>query len=120
MHSAEIYDRVRDRYTAAAQSQRDDQAGSRAVAQKFGYSLEELNDIPEDANLGLSCGNPHALANLEEVYSAVRPGVVTMLTYFQGETVCDLGSGAGFDVFLAAKKVGPRGRAIGVDFNDVR
>ena len=73
-------------------------AGVRAVAEAFGYSAQELAAIPEQANMGLSCGNPIALANL-------RPG----------ETVLDLGSGGGLDVFLAAQKVGPTGRAIGVD-----
>jgi SAM-dependent methyltransferase len=68
------------------------------VAEAFGYSAEELASIPAGANMGLSCGNPTATANL-------RPG----------EVVVDLGSGGGIDVFLAAKKVGPAGRAIGVD-----
>jgi SAM-dependent methyltransferase len=57
--------------------------------------------LPEGANLGLSCGNPQAIANLSE-----------------GETVLDLGSGAGFDCLLAARKVGPAGRVIGVDMTD--
>jgi SAM-dependent methyltransferase len=70
----------------------------RAVAEAFGYSPEELSSIPAEANMGLSCGNPTATANL-------RPG----------ETVVDLGSGGGLDVFLAAAKVGPTGRAIGID-----
>jgi len=69
-----------------------------ALAQSVGYSQEELASLPEGANLGLSCGNPQALAELRE-----------------GEVVLDLGSGAGFDVFLAGRKVGPQGRAIGVD-----
>jgi arsenite methyltransferase len=63
-----------------------------------GYSIAELATIPEGANLGLGCGNPVALASL-------RPG----------ETVLDLGSGGGIDCFLAARKVGPAGRVIGVD-----
>ncbi len=63
-----------------------------------GCSDEELSSIPEDANLGLSCGNPVAIASLKN-----------------GETILDLGSGAGIDCFLAAKKVGERGRVIGVD-----
>jgi ubiquinone/menaquinone biosynthesis C-methylase UbiE len=63
-----------------------------------GYSSEDLAGIPEDANLGLGCGNPTALASLKA-----------------GETVLDLGSGGGIDCFLAAKKVGPSGRVIGVD-----
>jgi ubiquinone/menaquinone biosynthesis C-methylase UbiE len=68
------------------------------VAEAFGYTPEELTSIPAEANMGLSCGNPTAYANL-------RPG----------ETVVDLGSGGGLDVFLAAAKVGPGGRAIGID-----
>jgi arsenite methyltransferase len=72
------------------------------VAQKMsthvGYSEEELRGVPEGADLGLGCGNPLDLASLRE-----------------GETVLDLGSGAGLDVFLAAGKVGKTGRAIGVD-----
>jgi SAM-dependent methyltransferase len=68
------------------------------VAQSIGYTLEELSTLPEGANLGLSCGNPTALASLNP-----------------GEVVLDLGSGAGLDVFLAGQKVGPTGRAIGVD-----
>jgi ubiquinone/menaquinone biosynthesis C-methylase UbiE len=65
---------------------------------KLGYSTEELKSLPEGANLGLGCGNPGAIA-------ALKPG----------ETVLDLGSGAGIDCFLAAKQVGPSGRVIGVD-----
>jgi SAM-dependent methyltransferase len=72
--------------------------GVRAVAEAFGYSPEELSSIPAEANMGLSCGNPTATANLRE-----------------GETVVDLGSGGGLDVFLAAAKVGPTGKAIGID-----
>lgn len=71
------------------------------LALAFGYSADELATLPEGANLGLSCGNPQALAGLAE-----------------GEVVLDLGSGAGFDVLLAARKVGPTGRAIGVDMTD--
>src|SRR5579885_1715187 len=67
-------------------------------ARRMGYSEAELAAVPAGANLGLGCGNPQAIA-------AMRPG----------ETVADLGSGAGFDCFLAARRVGPRGRVIGVD-----
>jgi arsenite methyltransferase len=67
-------------------------------AEAMGYSLEELRRIPEDAVMGLGCGNPTALAELKE-----------------GEVVLDLGSGAGLDVFLAAKRVGESGLVIGVD-----
>jgi SAM-dependent methyltransferase len=66
-----------------------------------GYTPEELSLVPEMAILGVGCGNPTALADLKE-----------------GETVLDLGSGAGIDVFLAAKKVGARGRVIGVDMTE--
>jgi SAM-dependent methyltransferase len=65
---------------------------------KLGYSEDDLAAVPEGANLGLGCGNPQAIA-------ALRPG----------ETVLDLGSGAGFDSFLAAKQVGASGRVLGVD-----
>jgi SAM-dependent methyltransferase len=68
------------------------------ISKKIGYTDEELNTVPEGANLGLGCGNPVALASLKE-----------------GEIVLDLGSGAGFDCFLAAQKVGDKGRVIGVD-----
>lgn len=68
------------------------------IAAAIGYSQEELQAVPEGANLGLGCGNPVALASLSP-----------------GETVLDLGSGAGFDCFLAAQRVGPQGRVIGVD-----
>jgi arsenite methyltransferase len=68
------------------------------LAKYVGYTAEELSTLPEGANMGLSCGNPNALA-------ALRPG----------EVVLDLGSGGGFDVFIAARKVGASGRAIGVD-----
>lgn len=90
---------VRSRYGSIALSDlSSDQDGVRQVAEAFGYTPEELASIPADANMGLSCGNPTALANLRE-----------------GETVVDLGSGGGLDVFLAAAKVGPSGRAIGID-----
>jgi arsenite methyltransferase len=68
------------------------------VAWKVGYSPDDLESVPEDSVLGLGCGNPVALASLKE-----------------GETVLDLGSGGGIDVFLAANKVGPTGKVIGVD-----
>ncbi len=69
-----------------------------AVSEGLGYSVEETGAVPEGSNLGLGCGNPQAIA-------ALKPG----------ETVLDLGSGAGFDVFLAARAVGPTGHVIGVD-----
>jgi len=90
---------VKSRYGAVATSGlSSDHSGVRAVAEAFGYTPEELTSIPSEANMGLSCGNPTATANL-------RPG----------ETVVDLGCGGGLDVFLAAAKVGPTGKAIGID-----
>jgi arsenite methyltransferase len=74
------------------------EADSDALARHIGYTAEELAALPDGANIGLSCGNPGALA-------ALRPG----------EVLLDLGSGAGFDAFIAAPKVGPTGRVIGVD-----
>ncbi|KAK6522373.1 hypothetical protein TWF281_002938 [Arthrobotrys megalospora] len=98
MDSDAIYHNVQSRYGSIARA--DNPQYSSTVAKAFGYSQEELNSIPKDANLGLSCGNPLAIASL-------RPG----------ETVVDLGSGAGFDVFLAAKQVGRHGLAVGIDMN---
>jgi SAM-dependent methyltransferase len=93
---------VRDKYASVAKSGLStEHNGVRAVAEAFGYSPEELASIPAEANMGLSCGNPTAFATL-------RPG----------EVVVDLGSGGGLDVFLAADKVGPAGKAIGIDMTD--
>lgn len=90
---------VKDRYGALAQTQlSSEQEGTRKIAEAFGYSTGELASIPAEANLGVSCGNPTAMASLRT-----------------GEVVVDLGSGAGLDVFLAAQKVGPTGKAIGID-----
>jgi SAM-dependent methyltransferase len=69
-----------------------------AAGKTIGYSDNEMASVPDGANLGLGCGNPTAVAQLRE-----------------GETVLDLGSGAGFDCFLAAQRVGKDGRVIGVD-----
>lgn len=107
MESSKIRKYVRDRYAGIAR-----QGGSccgtstccggggaaESASRKIGYSGEELKAVPQGADLGLGCGNPIALASLKE-----------------GETVLDLGSGAGFDCFLAAREVGPAGRVIGVD-----
>ena len=71
---------------------------NKEISRKIGYSEKDLDSVPEDANLGLGCGNPIALASLKK-----------------GETVLDLGSGAGFDCFLAASRVGKNGKVIGVD-----
>lgn len=97
--SQSITDVVRKQYGAAATSGlSSENSGVHAVAEAFGYSPDELASIPAEANMGLSCGNPTAFAHLRE-----------------GETVVDLGSGGGLDVFLAARQIGPRGNAIGID-----
>lgn len=98
MEPKEIYNQVNKRYGSIAKSTTGQY--EQTVAKAFGYTEEELAGVPEGANLGLSCGNPIALARLREA-----------------ETVIDLGSGAGFDVFTAARRVGPKGKAIGVDMN---
>jgi arsenite methyltransferase len=97
--SQSIIDAVRSNYGNVAKSGlSSNKDGVRSVAEAFGYTAEELASIPAEANMGLSCGNPTAIANLRE-----------------GETVVDLGSGGGLDVFLASAQVGPHGRAIGID-----
>ena len=97
--SETITEAVKSKYgSVAASGLSTDHEGVRAVAEAFGYSPEELASIPAEANMGLSCGNPTATANLRA-----------------GEVVVDLGSGGGLDVFLAARKVGPTGKAIGID-----
>lgn len=73
---------------------------AQAISKSIGYSDEEMNAVPE-ANLGLGCGNPIALGKIKE-----------------GDVVLDLGSGAGFDAFLAAKRVGDSGKVIGVDMTE--
>lgn len=100
--SKSIEEIVREKYAAvAASSLTNASSGVQAVAEAFGYTAEELASIPAEANMGLSCGNPVATARL-------RPG----------EVVVDLGSGGGIDVLLAAKKVGPTGKVIGIDMTD--
>lgn len=97
--STTIEKAVRQKYGSVAESSLSNQhAGVQAVAEAFGYTAEELASIPAEANMGLSCGNPTATAH-------IKPG----------EVVVDLGSGGGLDVFLAAQKVGPTGKAIGID-----
>lgn len=103
MDKAETGKVVREAYAKIAQGQQGCGCGTcgpdaKEFAKSVGYSEGELAVIPDEANLGLSCGNPTALASLKE-----------------GEVVLDLGSGAGFDCFLAAAKVGPKGKVIGVD-----
>jgi arsenite methyltransferase len=95
----QVLETVRSKYAAVAESELSTRnAGVKAVAEAFGYSAEELTSIPAEANMGLSCGNPTAIAS-------IRPG----------ETVVDLGSGGGLDVFLASRLVSPAGKAIGID-----
>ena len=94
---------VREAYRKIAQGQEGCGCGTcgpdaKEFAKSIGYSEGELAVIPDEANLALSCGNPTGLASLKE-----------------GEVVLDLGSGAGFDCFLAATQVGPKGKVIGVD-----
>jgi len=104
-----IHETVRDAYAArvkgggcctpaANQQPAEDASKHRDSALRMGYSADEVEAVPEGANLGLGCGAPLAAAR-------VKPG----------ETVLDLGSGAGFDAFIAAHAVGPEGRVIGVD-----
>src|ERR1700757_3539796 len=99
--SETIRDKVRERYGATARGESascGDGCCTSTKADALGYSPEESAIAPEAANLGLGCGNPLAIASLQ-----------------LGQTVLDLGSGAGFDCFLAARAVGPAGRVIGVD-----
>ena len=108
MKAKDIKKTVRKRYAKVAKressccSSEQSCCGSSDTAQtkskQMGYTEQEINVTPEGADLGLGCGNPTALASLKE-----------------GETVLDLGSGAGFDCFLAANKVGKSGKVIGVD-----
>lgn len=97
-----VQDAVKTGYGAVARAGlSSDNQGIKKIAEAFGYSQDELNAIPAEANMGLSCGNPTAMASIKS-----------------GETVVDLGSGGGLDVFLAAKQVGPEGRAIGIDMTE--
>ncbi len=99
--SSDIRTAVRDKYGSIASTPGTGCCGggdSRAALDALGYTKEQKAQIPDGADLGLGCGNP-----LE--YATVKPG----------ETILDLGSGAGIDVFLAARETGPTGRAIGVD-----
>lgn len=91
---------VREGYAKIAVNQSSCCGSSKSCddSKKMGYSEEDIETVPEGANMGLGCGNPVALTSLEE-----------------GEIVLDLGSGGGFDCFLAANKVGQRGKVIGVD-----
>jgi len=96
MSERTMTDDVRDQYAEVARGElSNDSASVRSIASAFGYSAAELNQLPAEANMGLSCGNPLALASIRE-----------------GEVVVDLGCGGGMDVFLAARQVGTSGRAI--------
>lgn len=100
--SDDIQETVKSNYGAVARSGLSgDHAGVQAVAEAFGYTPEDLASIPAEANMGLSCGNPVATASLKP-----------------GEVVVDLGCGGGLDVMLAAAKVGPTGKAIGIDMTE--
>jgi ubiquinone/menaquinone biosynthesis C-methylase UbiE len=114
MDDVQIKEMVRARYGGIAAKAREasccapasssccgPEATSQDKARRMGYSVAELAAVPEGANLGLGCGNPQAIA-------AMQPG----------EIVVDLGSGAGFDCFLAARQVGDAGQVIGVDMTD--
>jgi arsenite methyltransferase len=106
--ASEVRRAVRDRYAEAARGTGDccapsccgseDFTRTADLGRKIGYTAEDLDAVPSGANLGLGCGNPTAIAGLAA-----------------GQTVLDLGSGAGIDCFLAAERVGPTGRVIGVD-----
>ena len=102
--SGDVRSVVREKYGAVAEGKTgvagccSGPAEAASALSQIGYDAEDAAAIPEGANLGLGCGNPVALADLRA-----------------GETVLDLGSGAGIDCFLAARRVGPTGRAIGVD-----
>lgn len=96
-----INKKIREAYAKAAESGGGCGSCTESAwgfAEKIGYSGEELRDIPKGANLALGCGNPVSLADLKK-----------------GETVLDLGCGAGIDCFLAASKIGSKGKVIGVD-----
>jgi len=102
--SNEVHEKVLNLFSEAA-TLPDGSKGAtlqsrREAASRVGYEVADFEKAPDEALLGIGCGNPVALASLKE-----------------GQTVLDLGSGCGFDVFLAAKEVGPLGRAIGVDMN---
>jgi arsenite methyltransferase len=94
-----MIDDVRERYAGVAKGALSNESTAvRSIASAFGYSEDELSQLPAESNMGLSCGNPLALAGIRD-----------------GEVVVDLGCGGGMDVFLAARKVGASGRVIGID-----
>lgn len=97
MKEEKVRKAVRERYGKIAKTETCG-CGCNSTSQQIGYGKSELGSVPEGADLSLGCGNPVALASLKE-----------------GETVVDLGSGGGLDCFLAAKKVGAKGKVIGID-----
>jgi SAM-dependent methyltransferase len=101
----QVREMVREGYAQVAERASSCCGGAPAhadeVGRRIGYQQEELEAVPEGANLGVGCGNPTAIDSLHP-----------------GEVVVDLGSGAGMDAFLAARQVGPAGRVIGVDMTD--
>jgi arsenite methyltransferase len=109
MANSKIKDHIKIRYTEYAQRGTSCCSGGCSCSdnsalqqsKNVGYSTEELSEIPQEANLGLGCGNPIAYADLKP-----------------GETVLDLGSGAGIDAFLASKQIGDSGKVIGVDMTE--
>jgi arsenite methyltransferase len=101
MKEENVHEAVRERYGKIAKTKNQNcgcGCGCSSSSQDIGYSKGELASVPDGADLNLGCGNPVALASLKP-----------------GETVVDLGSGGGLDCFLAAKKVGQKGKVIGVD-----
>jgi arsenite methyltransferase len=109
-NSAQVKEIVRESYAQIARTSGTCGCGScgcnsnktvQRQSGQLGYSEEEMNEVPEGSNLGLGCGNPVAIASLKK-----------------GDVVLDLGSGAGFDAFLAARKVGEIGKVFGVDMTD--
>jgi arsenite methyltransferase len=94
----EVRKKVREGYGKIAKTEKCGCGCGSEVSESVGYSKAELESVPMEADMNLGCGNPVALASLKE-----------------GEIVIDLGAGGGLDCFLAAKKVGPNGRVIGVD-----
>lgn len=96
--NGDIQNIVRDSYKKIVTNEPNLNCCGKDISKSIGYSNEDMDTVPKDSNLGLGCGNPHLIANIKE-----------------GETVLDLGSGAGFDCFLASQKVGKKGMIIGVD-----
>ena len=98
LNNGDLKNIVRDSYKKIVISESKSGCCGADISKSIGYSNEDMDTVPKDSNLGLGCGNPQLIANICE-----------------GETVLDLGSGAGFDCFLASKKVGKNGLVIGVD-----